>query len=162
MIKKIIKGFLVVVICFLVGFSVGRCSSSNNSETSEVIHSKKPIRYEDGDYVSSNIANIYELENLQPYDEDGQIGAYYDSQGEGVYLFNEARDFYILESPNSYPVTYYFTFENDIDEPYNDIYIYVEWDVDSGYMYINPTEELKSGLYTLSFQVDYESFSNYF
>lgn len=161
MIKKVIKGFLVVIICFLVGFSVGRCSSSNNSETSEVIHSKKPIRYEDGEYISSNIASIYELENMFPYDEDGQIGAYYDSQGEGYYQFNESIEFSFLDSPDSYPATYYFTFENDTDEPYDDIYIYVEWDLDYGSIYIAPTEELKSGLYTLSFQVDYESHSNY-
>lgn len=161
MIKKIFKGFLVVVVCFLVGFSVGRCSSSNSGETNEIIHNKKPIRYEDGEYISSNIGSIAEISHMEPYNEDGQIGAYYDSQGEGYYLFNEEIEFNILENPDSYPATYYFTFENDIDEPYNDIYIYAEWDVDAGYIYIEPTEQLKNGLYTLSFQVDFEYRQNY-
>lgn len=159
MIKKVFKWFLIFVITFIVGFAVGRCSTPTSKENVSAI--KRPIRYEDGEYISSNLAKIYELENLPDYNEDGQIGTYYDSQGEGVYLFNEDRYFEILQSPDSYPITYYFTFENDTDEPYEDIYIYVEWDLDYGYIYIEPTEQLKNGLYTLSFQVDYYSYSNY-
>lgn len=161
MIKKIIKGFLVVVICFLVGFSVGRCSSSNNSETSEDIHSKKPIRYEDGEYVSSNIGEISEIDNLEPYDEDGKVGAYYDSQGEGSYYWNEYADFNLLYSSNANPQVYYYTFDFDEDEPIETFYIYVEWDRDYGEIYIEPTESLKTGYYTLSFEVEYYSYRNY-
>lgn len=161
MIKKIIKGFLVVVVCFLVGFSVGRCSSPNNSETSEVIHSKKPIRYEDGEYVSSNIASIGEIDNMEPYDEDGKVGAYYDSQGEGSYYWNEYADFNLLYSSDANPQVYYYTFDFDEDDPIETFYIYVEWDRDYGNIYIEPTESLKTGHYTLSFAVEHYSYSNY-
>lgn len=160
MIKKFFRGFIIFIVAFIVGVSVGRCSYQNDAINS-VNQNKRPIRYEDGEYVSSNIGSIGEIYNMEPYDEDDQIGAYYDSQGEGYYLFNEEIEFNLLGSPDSYPATYYFTFENDLDEPYNNIYIYAEWDVDYGSIDITPTEELKSGLYTLSFQVDYTSFNNF-
>lgn len=159
MIKKVFKMIFLIIITFIVGIAVGRCSAPTTDNNISAV--KRPVRYEDGQYISSNIGEIYELENLPTYNEDGQIGTYYDSQGEGYYLFNEEIEFSLLESPNSYPATYYFTFENDVDEPYNDIYIYIEWDMDYGCIYIDTTEQLGNGLYTLSFQVDFEYRQNY-
>lgn len=159
MIKKVFKMIFLIIITFIVGIAVGRCSAPTTDNNTSAV--KRPVRYDDGQYISSNIGEIYELENLPSYNEDGQIGTYYDSQGEGYYLFNEEIEFNILESPNSYPATYYFTFENDVDEPYNDIYIYIEWDMDYGCIYIDTTEQLGNGLYTLSFQVDSEYRQNY-
>lgn len=160
MIKKFFRGFIIFLVAFIVGVSVGRCSSQNG-DINSVNQNKRPIRYEDGEYISSNIASIYEIDNMEPYDEDGKVGAYYDSQGEGSYYWNEYADFNLLYSSNSNPQVYYYTFDFDEDEPQEIFYIYVEWDRDYGNIYIEPTESLKTGYYTLSFEVEYYSYSNY-
>ena len=146
-IKKIGLLFLMIL-SFISGLLIGKSYPTKTNA----------LYYDNGQYVSSNIGYFEYYDNLIETIYEDVTAFYFDSQGAGLYLFNEDLEFNLLQTYESYPEIYYYTFEYDNAD--NFPYIYIEWDNDYGTIEYLPNED-ESGTYTLSFMVDYVSYNQY-